>query len=149
MNTTHERDLQMTAPEASIIRASNEKPLCSVKIAAARIERSASTVYRMRRKPGPVRFVVEGRRIYVETHTLDEYLARRGSSVAVRGTQPIAQASTQLDPKGPTGADTVHEDPNAEAEHMQANLSQPGTSCGQRELIMPPMRSCFVVFYTF
>jgi hypothetical protein len=149
MKTISTRELLAATTNIPVAGVSDEKPCCSVKEAAARIERSASTVYRLRRKPGPIRFVVEGRRIYVETDSLDQYLARRGSNEAVCNTRPTALASTRLKAEIPTGAGNVCEGPTAQAEHIQAHPSQPETSCGQRDLSIAPARSCFVVFYTF
>lgn len=147
MKSTHEHDLQMATPNTHIIGASIEKPRCSVKAAAARIERSATTVYRLRRKLGPVRFVVSGRRIYVETDSLDEYIARRGSTEAACDARPTAQASTEPDTQGPISANIVCESPVAEPEHAQPTPLRSETTCGQRDLMIPERRYYPLIFF--
>jgi hypothetical protein len=147
MKTISTRELLAATTNIPVAGVSDEKPCCSVKEAAARIERSASTVYRLRRTPGPIRFVVSGRRIYIETDSLDEYIAGHESTDAVCNTRATGLALTQPVPKDPIGANALQQNSVVESEDHQATPLRSETSCGQRDLLIRPGRSAFIGWY--
>ena len=126
--------------------ASAEKPLCSVKDAASRIRKSTSTVYRMRNKSGSIRFVVKGRRVYVEIESLEAF---------VDAAQKNCEESCEPRPEP---ADQVVQPvvPPARLERCEASHER-GTErasqtalrsyCGERDLVILPRWGPQIVFF--
>jgi hypothetical protein len=109
--------------------------------------KSSSTVYRMRRRPGPLRFVVDGRRVYVELESLESLLsppvpidsAVRMKTADAEAAPPAALPACNLDSEG--------KQPGVNPDSRQEQ--QPGVCCrsGQRELIIVPRPLCGLFFY--
>ena len=81
--------------------APTAEPRCSVKEAAFRIRKSTSTVYRMRRRSGPLRFITEGRRIHVELSSLEAFQSHQAPNQAARETKAV-----EANPSDGMGAST-------------------------------------------
>jgi hypothetical protein len=122
-----------------------EKPRCSVKEAAIRLRKSASSVYRMRRRPGPLQFILDGRRIYVEMDSLEAVLSTYSQATNCVGTPLVSDgggvdaiaAETDPDP-GRAGAGASNQ--------PLANGDAIGRS-GQRDLIIPPQQRTLLILY--
>jgi hypothetical protein len=104
-----------------------------------------STVYRMRSRPGPIRFVLDGRRIYVELKSLEAFLSLQVPAVAVLETNGdettppalLDESSPALDPKNQG---------NDSSDQNEEQMNMPGRS-GQRPLVLPRKQPCFVMLY--
>lgn len=124
--------------------ASAAKPRCSVKEAAHRMHKHPSTVYRMRRRPGPLRFVAQGKRIYVDLESLELFLPHQAPSDA-----PAVAVEEKALPERTVGGEPDRERASQAPiarESQQEQVKTVGWS-GQRELIMPQRQAPLVILY--
>jgi hypothetical protein len=122
--------------------ASSEEPRCSVKEAARRMQKNPSTIYRMRRRPGPLRFVLDGRRIYIELESLETFLSCDVSNLATLETTP---------PEGPDKCIPAIDEKNQndDSRDQREDRVEVAGRSGQRALILPPKKLCLAILYSF
>jgi hypothetical protein len=111
------------------------------------MQKNPSTVYRMRGRPGPLRFVVDGRRIYVELKSVEAFVSHQLPSEAVLDAKDVETAPPErLDECSPAldQQNQGNDSQNRNEEH--ADMS--GRS-GQRALILPRKQQRLAIFYAF
>lgn len=127
--------------------ASAEKTLCTVKETAFRIQKSTSTVYRMRSHPGQLRFILDGHRIYVEAESLEALLSTNApaedcvETPSASGGGCVDDVAVGRNPEvepGLAGGNPSNESP--------ANPDAIGRS-GQRDLIILPRERPLLILY--
>ena len=119
-------------------------PLICVKEAAHWLGVSKSTVYRLDRVHGPFRFVVVGRRIYVDLHSFDIYRLSRLEAQGNRDSDPVVEAPAGC--QAPNAMDTTSRDQCSAYEPSAKEsgcVENPGRS-GQRLLVIEPRHSAFI-----
>lgn len=113
--------------------------LITVKDAARRLGASRTTVYRIDRNDGPFRFVVDGRRIFIENASFEAFLANTGRN----GTESELTADdVPLDcpqEEQPERTDFRTDDMPVEESRPTppGDVPSPVSSSGQREYIPP------------
>ena len=113
--------------------------LITVKDAARRLGASRTTVYRIDRNDGPFRFVVDGRRIFIESASFESFLANTGRN----GTESELTADdVPLDcpqEEQPERTDFRTDDMPVEESRPTppGDVPSPVSSSGQREYIPP------------
>jgi excisionase family DNA binding protein len=137
--TTKPEQANPTAALHTVDSRSSRSSLITVKDAARRLNVSASTVYRFDRKNGHLTFVADGRRIFIENVSFEDYLAKTGRNA----TEPDAPAD-DVPRHCPQEEQPAPAPPPKEA--LVADVATPNplgavhssiSSCGQRELILP------------
>ena len=144
MKPSKNHTTNVTSPDCSMIRASQGNPVCSVAEAANRLGKSRSTVYRLRFKPGPIQFVRDGRRVYVDLALLEEFLARTADASDAAQQAPSASnrdLQAQLDICALESAPYCAETDQPATPSGQATES---SSCGQRDLIFTQRRFAYI-----
>lgn len=106
-----------------------------------------STIYRMRKRLGPLRFVVEGRRIYIDLQSLESFLSQQSPiESAARTRAADAEATPPVSvPEFNRGSYEKQQDTKSR-EQQQKQPDVPGRS-GQRELIIHPRPSHMLFCY--
>jgi excisionase family DNA binding protein len=143
---TNSRDIRDVAA-APIARPS----LITVREAAQRLAVSRSTVYRIDRETGPFRFVVDGRRIFIDQASLESHIAnsRRNRSndgpLKVESVLPCQQPANESETRSETDQLQLTA---PEMATLNASLST-STRQGQRELIMREHRQSCAFFYSY
>jgi excisionase family DNA binding protein len=137
----------MSGPEsaAQVI----EPLLFSVREAAKLLSKSKSTVYRMDREHGSIRFVRRGWRVLIDAASIDAYLTgkRRTNSDTVR---EEALGSVEVPIKNeehPDGTLNRNEIKQVPSLAIQNKMGSPSSGGGQRGLVFPQRRQPFVVIY--
>jgi hypothetical protein len=117
------------------------KPKLSIREAATKLNQSLSTVYRIDRRSGPFRFILEGRRIFVDAESFDMYLKRSTMSCDRQSTEQFTVA-----PEDPvTSADQVV---TAQHHTVTSSANDSVESCGQRDLIIRPKSAAVFIYYS-
>ena len=125
--------------------------LISVKEAASRLRVSPSTVYRINRKNGPFRFVIDGRRVFIHAESFAAYLAGicipaddgREVSECLRTSQELAELAELAGAPSVNGA---METESASAATPTPPVPASGSE-GQRDLIIRQRQWACGVFY--
>lgn len=141
-----------------------QTPLLSIREAARKLGKSTSTVYRLDRVGGPFRFVLEGRRVFIDAESFEAYrMNTYENSVAIAIEDNLKVAPTEdtgMEPPQQPMTGNQGDHPAQVTEHylatppdaVQEEGPRAGVSelqhSGQRELILPPRRP-FVMFYTW
>ena len=113
--------------------------LITVKDAARRLGVSRSAVYRIDRNDGPFRFVVDGRRIFIENASFETFLANTGRN----GTEPDTAADDvtcdcpqeEQPERTPSQVDAMPVEPPRPSPFR--DVPHTLSSTGQRENILP------------
>ena len=123
----------------------------TVKEAARRLGISRSSAYRIDRHGGPFRFIIDGRRIFIDQASLESHIASITGAGAIKipnhaeSKQPLPQSVGE-----PCNQPQVDEPPCAPSETLTPTASLPvSRSEGQRGLIMRQRRQAFIAYYTF
>jgi hypothetical protein len=121
----------------------------TVKAAAQRLRKSMSTVYRIDRKNGPFRFVIDGRRVFIDAESFAAYLAGIGGIPVDDGREVSECLQPAQEPAELAGAPSV----NGAMETESASAATPtppvpaSSSEGQRDLIIRQRKWACGVLY--
>jgi excisionase family DNA binding protein len=123
----------------------------SVKEAAQRLGVSRSTVYRIDREIGPFRFIVDGRRIFIDEESLESHIANDICNRTDDGLPKVGSVVPCQQPAKKSDAQSETDELQLTAPEMaklNASLST-STRQGQRDLIMREHRHSFAFFYIY
>jgi hypothetical protein len=127
------------------------RPLCTVKEAASRAGKSISRLYKMDRQYGPFRFVLRGRRVFVDVDSFELYLSNLDGLAPESGTVPSAAGKSIEETASIALNGVFGESTNPNAQDIQAPTkfqeSIPVGRFGQRELIIRRSDRVSVVAY--
>jgi hypothetical protein len=121
----------------------------TVKAAAQRLRKSLSTVYRIDRKNGPFRFVIDGRRVFIDADSLESYLDSIEGIHADDGGQEIECVPSPLHQL----TQVISPSPNSVREIKTPTVATPIVPLpplkagGQRELVMNQSLGFYIVQY--
>lgn len=121
----------------------------TVKEAALRLCVSKSTAYRIDRTNGPFRFIVEGRRIFIDSASFESHLANiRGIRADDCPLQVESVLPCHEPAEGPEMQSQIDElQVNTVATAIPSGSLPDSRSGGQRELTMRQCHQPFIVFY--
>jgi|GEM_PF-4541925 len=123
--------------------------LICVKEAAHRLGVSKSTIYRFDRVNGPFRFIIEGRRIYVDLNSFDVFRLSRLEAHDKNDSEPAVES--RAGSQASTAAELVSEEqcssdePNAK----ESGYAEKAGRCGQRPLVIKPRHSAFIATFSW
>jgi excisionase family DNA binding protein len=123
--------------------------LITVKEAAQRLGVSRFKVYRIDRKTGPFRFVVDGRRIFIDQASLETHIGNCRGNRSHNGLLEVGGVLPCQQPANDSETQSETDEVRLTAPEMATLNASPSTSTrqGQRELIMRDHPRSFVVFY--
>jgi hypothetical protein len=128
---------------------SSQPMLITVKAAARRLGVSRSSVYRIDRNDGPFRFVVDGRRIFIESASFESFLANTGrngtESELTADDVPIDCIQGEQPKRTPSQVDAMPVEPPRTSPFR--DIPHTVSSSGQRENILPRRHSAGFLYY--
>lgn len=128
---------------------SSQPQLITVKDAARRLGASRSTVYRIDRNDGPLRFVVDGRRIFIDTASFETFLANTGGngteSELTADDVPIDSIQGEQAERTPPKIDAMPAEPPRPSPFR--DVPHTISSSGQRENILPRRHAAGFLYY--
>jgi hypothetical protein len=143
-------DPDRTESEISAQTSAAGNPQCaliSVKEAAQRLGVSRSKAYRIDRKNGPFRFVIEGRRIFIDLASFETHVNRESDPQPPLQTCDERSLCFQEGTAGRTDPEKREVLAAAPQASPSSQSASPLPSCGQRDLIMPEPNRPFIVMY--